>query len=113
METYVTDMGRKGWRTKLLHKVITYVELDDGIQRFKDGKPMGAMGGDGFYKAGTGGYYALKARLNAEVEGMRHHFRVWTNAGALYRKFINTGDATYLVRLNKLLPNFVRWLGKE
>lgn len=110
METYITVDGRKGWRKELLHKVITYEEVGEGIQRYKDGKPMGTMGGSGLYKRGTSGYYALKARLNAEVEGVRHHFRVWTNAGALYEKYITLGDYTCLDRLNEHLPDFVRWL---
>ena len=98
------------WEQKVLSHIIIYKETDEGIQRYKDGVPIGAMGGSGLYKKGTGGYYALRARLNAAVEGRRYHFRVWRNAGALYKKFVETGDETYL---DRLMPDFVRWVGKE
>ena len=98
------------WEMKVLSHIIVYKETDEGIQRYKDGKPGGAMGGDGLYKKGTTGYYALRARLNAAVEGVRGHFRGWQYLGTLYRKYVETGDQTYLDRLNKSQPDFVRWV---
>ena len=64
----------------LPYRTVTFVEIDDGVQQYVKGQTWGALGTDGFYKEGTYRWIALRAMIDAEMDGVHRHNKWWQNA---------------------------------
>jgi len=65
----------------LRYRTVTLVEVEGGIQYYVNGSPWGAMGvSSGFYKDGTWRGIALRAQIDAEMDGVHMSTKWWQTA---------------------------------